>query len=51
MLGPLGFYRRSAFVVGLDERLGVEIPEEDYPEMTTLDGAVDYLLSRLLPGH
>jgi acyl carrier protein len=40
-----------SFVVGLDERLGVEIPEEDYPQMTTLDGAVDYLLSRLSPGH
>lgn len=36
-----------AFVVGLDERLGIAVPEEDYPSMTTLRGAVDYLVARL----
>ncbi len=36
-----------AFVVGLDDRLGVAVPEEDYPSMTTLQGAVDYLVARL----
>jgi acyl carrier protein len=34
-------------VVGLSERLGVEVPERDYADMATLDGCVAYL-SRLL---
>ena len=35
------------FVVGLHETLGVDIPEQDYPRLTTLNRAVDYLASRL----
>jgi len=35
------------FVVGLDEELGVDVPETDYGELETLDGAVSYLSSRL----
>jgi acyl carrier protein len=31
----------------LHARLGVEIPEHDYPAVTTIDGCVDYLQSRL----
>ncbi len=31
------------FVVGIAERLGVEIPEADYPLVRTLDGCVAYL--------
>jgi acyl carrier protein len=31
------------FVVGIAERLGVEIPEADYPRVRTLDGCVEYL--------
>ncbi len=31
------------FVTALHERLGVDIPELDYPKLTTLDGAVEYL--------
>jgi acyl carrier protein len=33
-------------VIGIHERTGLEIPERDYPELTTVDGFVDYL-SRL----
>jgi len=28
-------------------RLGIDIPEKDYPLMRTLDGAVDYLTGRM----
>jgi acyl carrier protein len=31
------------FVLALHQRLGVEIPEIDYPQLYTLDGAVAYL--------
>ena len=31
------------FVLALHERLGVEIPEADYPHLYTLDDAVAYL--------
>jgi acyl carrier protein len=31
------------FVIGLHERLGIDIPEADYPELDTLDGAIRYL--------
>jgi acyl carrier protein len=31
------------FVIGLHERLGVDIPEADYPQLGTLEGAVRYL--------
>ena len=32
-----------AFVRGLHERLGVSVPEVDYPSLDSLDGAVSYL--------
>jgi len=32
------------FVVALHERTGIDIPEADYPQLRTLDGAVAYLL-------
>lgn len=35
------------FVVGLHEKTGVEIPESDYRLVSTLDGAVGYLLDRM----
>lgn len=35
------------FVLGLHERLGVEIPESDYSQLYTLDGAVTYLASKI----
>ncbi|HUY22438.1 MAG TPA: phosphopantetheine-binding protein [Acidimicrobiales bacterium] len=31
------------FVVGLHERTGVEIPEHDYPRLSTVQGCVAYL--------
>ena len=34
------------FVVALRDALGVEIPEADYPRLTTLDACVDYLQAR-----
>jgi acyl carrier protein len=34
------------FVVALHSRLGVDIPEADYPRLYTLDGAVAYLMSK-----
>ena len=34
------------FVIGLHERLGIDIPEVDYPRLSTLDGAVAYLASK-----
>ena len=33
------------FVVGLTEATGVEIPERDYPRLSTLEGAVAYVAS------
>ena len=35
------------FVIGLHRSLGVEIPEADYAQLATLDGAVAYLGTQL----
>jgi acyl carrier protein len=35
------------FVLGLHRRLGVDVPEADYPQLATLDGCVAYLLRAL----
>jgi acyl carrier protein len=32
-----------SFVIGVHEGLGVDIPERDYPKLTTLDEIVDYV--------
>jgi acyl carrier protein len=32
-------------VIGLQERTGVEIPERDYPKMSSLEACVAYLVS------
>jgi len=37
-------------VVALHEELGVEIPESDYDQLSTLDEMISYLTSRLSPG-
>lgn len=34
------------FVVGIHERTGIDVPEEDYPLLATLDGCVAYLVQR-----
>jgi acyl carrier protein len=38
------------FVIAVHERLGVDIPEIDYPKLTTLDGCVGYLAAKLGEG-
>jgi len=35
------------FVIAVDQELGVDIPETDYPRLGTLDGFVAYLAERL----
>jgi acyl carrier protein len=36
------------FVVGIDERTGIEIPERDYPQLGTLHACIDYLTRRMV---
>jgi len=35
------------FVLALHDRLRLDIPEADYPSLSTLDGAVAYLAAKL----
>ena len=35
------------FLIGLNERLGIDIPEADYRLLTTLEVIVEYLAARL----
>ena len=35
------------FVIGVHEKLAVEIPEVDYPKVSTLDGCLAYLTAKL----
>ena len=35
------------FVVALDERLGVAVPESDYPKIATLESCIDYFAAAL----
>lgn len=35
------------FITAIHHRLGVDIPEVDYPKLVTLDGAVMYIESKL----
>jgi acyl carrier protein len=37
------------FVTAIHHRLGVDIPELDYPKLVTLNGAVSYLEAKLGP--
>jgi acyl carrier protein len=39
------------FVVGLHRRLGVDVPEIDYPQLATLEGCVAYLARALAPAR
>jgi acyl carrier protein len=34
------------FVTAIHRRLGVDIPELDYPKLVTLDGAISYLRAK-----
>jgi len=38
------------FITAIHHRLGVDVPELDYPKLITLDGAVKYLEAKLQPG-
>lgn len=38
------------FVTAIHRRLGVDIPELDYPKLITLDGAIGYLTGKLGKG-
>lgn len=38
------------FVTAIHHRLGVDIPELDYPKLVTLAGAVAYVEGKLRPG-
>jgi acyl carrier protein len=33
-------------ITRVSERLGIDVPEQDYPQMRTLDGAARYLAGR-----
>jgi acyl carrier protein len=35
------------FVIGLHDSVGISVPEQDYAKLSTLNGAVDYLATRL----
>jgi acyl carrier protein len=35
------------FITAMHRRLGIAVPEIDYPKLTTLDGAVAYLAAKL----
>jgi acyl carrier protein len=37
------------FVIALHDRLGVDVPEDEYVKLATLNGAVDYLVGKLKP--
>lgn len=39
------------FVVAVNERLGVEVPEADYPRIRTLDGCIAYIGERAGPAR
>ena len=39
------------FVVDVHARLGVDVPEKDYPKLATLRGCVDYLTSACSAGR
>lgn len=35
------------FITAVHRRLGIDVPEIDYPKLMTLDGAVSYLKAKL----
>jgi acyl carrier protein len=35
------------FITAIHQRLSVDVPETDYPKLTTLDGALAYLETKL----
>ncbi len=39
------------FITAIHHRLGIDIPEIDYPKLVTLDGAVAYITAHLKSGN
>ena len=39
-------YDYLTFIVGISERLGIDVPESDYAKLDTLSGCETYLASR-----
>ena len=37
-------------VIAIHERLDIDIPEADYAQLITIDGAVDYIVQKLEGG-
>jgi acyl carrier protein len=35
------------FIIALHARLGIAVPEQDYAQLATVNGAVEYLMARL----
>jgi len=35
------------FIAAIHRRLGIDIPERDYPKLVTLDGAIAYVTAKL----
>jgi acyl carrier protein len=35
------------FITAIHHRLGIDIPEVDYPKLVTLDGAITYIQAKL----
>lgn len=42
-IDSMDFYN---FVLAVDKELGVEIPERDYPQLSSLNGCIEYLKAR-----
>ncbi len=38
-------------MVGIEQKLGVDVPERDYPKVATLAGCVAYLTGHLAAAH
>jgi acyl carrier protein len=38
------------FIIAIHHRLGIDIPEIDYPKLVTLDGAIAYIDAKLGSG-
>lgn len=38
------------FIIAVNRRLGVDVPELDYPKLVTLKGAIAYLTTKLAAG-
>ena len=39
-----------SFAIALDKKLGIRIPEVDYPKLSNMSGCITYLASKLDPG-